>query len=69
VLKANSSRWLRKHGLDFSWQEGYGAFSVSSSNLDVVKQYIERQGEHHREGFAHNPPPAQKPSTLHKMSL
>ena len=49
MLKANSSRWLRKHGLDFSWQEGYGAFSVSSSNLDVVKQYIERQGEHHRE--------------------
>ena len=29
VLKANSSRWLSDHGLDFAWQEGYGAFSVS----------------------------------------
>ncbi|MGA2857549.1 MAG: IS200/IS605 family transposase [Candidatus Sulfotelmatobacter sp.] len=48
VLKANSSRWLREHGLDFAWQEGYGAFSVSSSNKDAVKNYIEHQAEHHR---------------------
>jgi putative transposase len=48
VLKANSSRWLRKHGIEFSWQEGYGAFSVSSSNRDVVKNYIENQAEHHQ---------------------
>jgi putative transposase len=47
VLKANSSRWLREHGLDFAWQEGYGAFSVSSSNKDAVKNYIEHQAEHH----------------------
>jgi REP-associated tyrosine transposase len=47
VLKANSSRWLREHGLDFSWQEGYGAFSVSSSNKDAVADYIEHQAEHH----------------------
>src|SRR5438270_12133633 len=26
VLKANSSRWIRRHGIAFSWQEGYGAF-------------------------------------------
>jgi REP element-mobilizing transposase RayT len=49
VLKANSSRWLHEHGLDFAWQEGYGAFSVSSSNSSVVKDYIESQAEHHRE--------------------
>jgi len=48
VLKANSSRWLRGHGLDFAWQEGYGAFSVSSSNKDTVKDYIEHQAAHHR---------------------
>ena len=48
VLKANSSRWLREHGIDFTWQEGYGAFSVSSSNRDTVKHYIEHQAEHHR---------------------
>ena len=48
VLKANSSRWLRDHGIDFAWQEGYGAFSVSSSNRDAVKHYIEHQAEHHR---------------------
>ncbi len=48
VLKANSSRWLREHGLDFAWQEGYGAFSVSSSNKDAVTKYIEHQVDHHR---------------------
>ena len=48
VLKANSSRWLREHGLDFEWQEGYGAFSVSAPNKQAVKDYIERQAEHHQ---------------------
>jgi len=47
VLKANSSRWLGEHGIDFSWQQGYGAFSVSSSNVGAVKEYIEHQSEHH----------------------
>ncbi len=47
VLKANSSRWLGEHGLTFAWQEGYGAFSVSSSNANTVKQYIEHQPERH----------------------
>ena len=32
----------------FSWQEGYGAFSVSSSNLDQVTLYIQNQEAHHR---------------------
>jgi putative transposase len=48
VLKANSSRWLHEHGLDFAWQEGYGAFSVSSSNKAAVTHYIEHQAEHHQ---------------------
>jgi putative transposase len=48
VLKANSSRWLHEHGLDFQWQEGYGAFSVSSSNREAVKDYVEHQAEHHQ---------------------
>jgi REP element-mobilizing transposase RayT len=47
VLKANSSRWLGEHGFDFAWQEGYGAFSVSASNRDTVRQYLEHQREHH----------------------
>jgi len=47
VLKANSSRWIHEHGLEFAWQEGYGAFSVSRSNRDAVKSYIEHQAEHH----------------------
>lgn len=48
VLKANSSRWIRQHGITFTWQEGYGAFSVSSSNKAAVVDYIEHQAEHHR---------------------
>ena len=48
VLKANSSRWLGEHGFDFAWQDGYGAFSVSPSLLNVVQAYIRNQEEHHR---------------------
>jgi REP element-mobilizing transposase RayT len=44
-LKGSSSRWM---GREFSWQEGYGAFSVSSSQVPVVKKYIRNQEEHHR---------------------
>jgi len=48
LLKANSSKWMGEQGKDFSWQEGYGAFSVSSSNLDQVTRYIQNQEAHHR---------------------
>jgi REP element-mobilizing transposase RayT len=44
-LKGSSSRWM---GPDFSWQEGYGAFSVSPSQVPVVKRYIQNQVIHHR---------------------
>ena len=44
-LKGGSSRWM---GLDFAWQQGYGAFSVSPSQLAVVRRYIRNQEAHHR---------------------
>src|SRR3989475_7361540 len=49
-LKANASGWM--HDVfpelrDFSGQRGYGAFTVSHSNLEEVRQYITRQKEHH----------------------
>jgi putative transposase len=47
-LKANSSRWMRERGLSFSWQEGFGAFSVSPSQSPIVKKYIRNQAAHHQ---------------------
>ena len=50
-IKATSSAWLKEQGkglADFYWQAGYGAFSVSHSNKDQVKEYIANQEEHHR---------------------
>ena len=52
TLKCNSSRWLRETKPLFSWQEGYGAFSVSPSQLERVKAYIANQpAHHHRRSF------------------
>jgi putative transposase len=51
LLKANSSKWIndqRKTGRKFQWQTGYGAFSVSQSMSETVKNYIGSQREHHR---------------------
>ena len=48
LLKANSSKWMTEGGNEFSWQEGYGAFSVRSSSTDSVIQYIKNQEKHHR---------------------
>jgi REP element-mobilizing transposase RayT len=48
TLKANSSKWMNESGHLFAWQQGYGVFSVSSSNVNVVCDYILRQKEHHR---------------------
>ncbi len=49
-LKAVSSRWVHEEMrvLEFAWQEGYGAFTVSPSQRDAVREYIIRQEEHHR---------------------
>ncbi len=47
-VKKRSSKWMKsKGGASFSWQAGYGAFSVSESNVAEVVRYIERQEEHH----------------------
>jgi putative transposase len=49
VVKTNSSRWMREKGhKEFGWQSGYGAFSVSESNIPGVIRYIATQDEHHR---------------------
>jgi putative transposase len=48
LLKGNSSKWMGEQKIDFAWQEGYGAFSVSSSNLEAVTRYIRNQEVHHR---------------------
>ncbi len=47
-IKANSSRWLRETNRLFQWQRGYGAFSVSESQREVLEHYIANQAEHHR---------------------
>src|SRR5690349_20344511 len=47
-LKANSSRWFHERGIRFAWQEGYGAFSVSQSQKQIVADYIANQAEHHK---------------------
>jgi putative transposase len=50
-LKSNATGWMHevfpslKH---FSWQRGYGAFTVSQSNVEEVRNYIKHQKEHHR---------------------
>ena len=52
TIKSNSSRWANEQGRKFAWQQGYGAFSVSSSNIPAVVQYIRNQQEHHKKrGF------------------
>jgi hypothetical protein len=48
LLKSNSSKWMNEKGMKFAWQEGYGAFSVSSSNVSAVIKYIDNQEIHHR---------------------
>jgi REP element-mobilizing transposase RayT len=50
-IKKASSKWIKEVDTryrPFFWQRGYGAFSVSPSQLEAVLQYIEAQQEHHR---------------------
>jgi putative transposase len=49
-VKQRSSKWVKTQGKEyhsFQWQAGYGAFSVNPKQIDIVKQYIIRQKEHH----------------------
>ena len=48
LIKSNSSKWVKERSKSFAWQEGYGAFSVSSSKINTVVSYIDDQEAHHR---------------------
>ncbi len=51
MVKAESSEWINNEKLvrgKFRWQEGYGAFSYSKSQMDAVVKYVINQQEHHR---------------------
>jgi putative transposase len=51
LIKGGSSKWIHdtfpRHK-NFGWQEGYGAFSVSTSRVPKTIAYINNQEEHHR---------------------
>ena len=50
-IKKTSSAWFKGHDPrceGFSWQAGYGAFSLGESQLGALIRYIDAQGEHHR---------------------
>ncbi len=51
LVKGGSSKWIHESFAqlrEFAWQEKYGAFSVSVSQLDTVRQYIRNQEDHHK---------------------
>ncbi|MEQ1859774.1 MAG: IS200/IS605 family transposase [Chthoniobacteraceae bacterium] len=51
LIKGGSSHWIKDvfpELAEFAWQDGYGAFSVSHSQLDAVRDYIREQPDHHR---------------------
>ncbi len=50
LIKGESSFWINKHQLTtekFEWQDEYFAVSVSESKINIVKEYIKNQEEHH----------------------
>jgi len=51
LLKTSSSKWIKTQTAElaeFSWQRGYGCFSVGPTDLDSLCDYIDKQPEHHR---------------------
>ena len=55
IVKKDSSKWMKKKGvLGFTWQIGYGAFSVSSSGVNKVTNYINNQKAHHHKKSFHD---------------
>lgn len=51
LIKGGSSKWVQEEfpaHRHFSWQEGYGAFSIGISQVDPTVDYIQKQPEHHR---------------------
>lgn len=48
-LKSNTSSWAKVNGVQkFGWQRRYGAFTVSESQLKIVRNYIKNQERHHQ---------------------
>ena len=50
-LKRESSKWFKERfsqSVEFAWQSGYAAFSISPSHVPAVKEYIRTQDDHHR---------------------
>jgi putative transposase len=50
-IKANSSKFINEKRYcknKFRWQEGFGAFSYSQSQLDTIERYIKNQESHHK---------------------
>lgn len=51
ILKKDSTKWIKSKDLkfrNFHWQNGFGIFSVSASNVKSVIKYIENQNDHHK---------------------
>lgn len=52
IVKSESTKFINDHQLvsgKFSWQEGFGAFSYSESQIDTVVNYVLHQSEHHKQ--------------------
>ncbi len=50
TIKSTSSAWVNEKirpAIEFHWQAGYAAFSVSQSNVEAVRNYIQNQERHH----------------------
>ena len=51
LIKTSSNHWIKRNKLtrfEFSWQKGYGAFTHSHLNIDLVAKYVMNQEEHHK---------------------
>jgi REP element-mobilizing transposase RayT len=54
-IKKSSSKWMKTKGVpDFSWQSGYGVFSIGESQIETVTHYIQSQHEHQKGSIVKN---------------
>ena len=50
-VKSHSSKWIKTKGSEyekFYWQNGYGGFSIHPDQVEIIKNYISKQEEHHK---------------------
>ena len=48
-VKKHSSKWIKTKGIrNFTWQIGYGAFSISRTHIERIKNYVANQKQHHK---------------------